>query len=169
MYIYLTSERFYIRKPTTVVTHHGKWSPTWEEAWASACQRPQPRCSSGGGCHHLSLREQAVPGCCPRAGAGDSDGVLVVGYVRWVRSCWQAKELWRSWAAAHCQGGWTRDRQALYRGWTALRSLPNGIIPWFCDIRTNKRKQIFLNRSMKETLSTGNLVIAGMNRFVELW
>ena len=104
VYVYLKPERFYIRKPKTVVRHHGTLSPTWEEAWASAYWRPQPRQSSGGGCRHPSLGQQAVPGCCSTAGAGDSGRVLVVGYVHWVRSCWQAKELRRRQAAARCQG-----------------------------------------------------------------
>ena len=107
---------------------------------------------------------------CPAAapGLGRGGGGLVMGSVHWMRSCWQARELRRSWAAAHHWGGWTWDWQALCRGWTAPRSLPNGIIPWFCDIRTNKCKQIFLNMSMKETLSTGSLATGGMSRFIKL-
>lgn len=78
---------------------------------------------------------------CLIAALGLRQGTVMVSlWQDMQQELWQAKELQRRWAAAHCQDEWARDRQALCRGWTAPRSLLNGIIPWIYDMRTNKNK-----------------------------
>lgn len=156
-YIYLKPERFYTHKPKTVVRHHGTWSTTQEGAWASAYRRPQPRWSSGGGCHHPSLRQ----------------GTASVSLWRDTCPGWGAVGRRRSWGGGEQLHTVRENEQEIDRLFAEAEQ-PRG--PFQMELFHDSviRGQMNVSRSSsigawRKILSTGNLVTGRMNRFVELW